>query len=166
MLFNLSDKHIFLIRCRPPNLPPPELRTSGHFYSSGSVINTILSQVVQLPVIPASPAMDQNNQGPPSPFHCSLLAPTAITTKINEETLTYLNQGKGKHLGFCKILISFQIFFYIHVCLFLNFKVLCFVADRRSCVFIFISCLLYTCKHSHIFMTLFFVLTFVRWLFY
>ncbi|XP_042904125.1 transcription factor CP2-like protein 1 isoform X2 [Parasteatoda tepidariorum] len=47
-----------------------------HFYSSGSVINTFLSQVVM------------------SPFHCVLLAPTAISTKINEETLTYLNQGQ------------------------------------------------------------------------
>lgn len=93
--FNKEMEHsenLQATRCRPHNLPPPELRTSGHFYSSGSVINTILSQVVQLPVIPASPAIDQNNQGPPSPFHCILLAPTAISTKINEETLTYLNQ--------------------------------------------------------------------------
>lgn len=83
-----------MYRCRPHSLSAPELRTtSSHFYSSGSVINTILSQVVQLPVIPASQAVDQGGQGPPPPFHCVLLAPTSISTKINEETLTYLNQG-------------------------------------------------------------------------
>ncbi|CAL1291165.1 unnamed protein product [Larinioides sclopetarius] len=82
-------------RCRPHSLSAPELRTtSSHFYSSGSVINTILSQVVQLPVIPPLQSVDQGNQGPPPPFHCILLAPTSITTKINEETLTYLNQGQ------------------------------------------------------------------------
>lgn len=83
-----------MYRCRPHSLSAPELRTtSSHFYSSGSVINTILSQVVQLPVIPANQAVDQGGQGPPPPFHCVLLAPTSISTKINEETLTYLNQG-------------------------------------------------------------------------
>ncbi|GIY89490.1 hypothetical protein CDAR_478803 [Caerostris darwini] len=81
-------------RCRPHSLSAPELRTtSSHFYSSGSVINTILSQVVQLPVIPPLQSVDQGNQGPPPPFHCVLLAQTSISTKINEETLTYLNQG-------------------------------------------------------------------------
>ncbi|GFR11527.1 transcription factor CP2-like protein 1 [Trichonephila clavata] len=82
-------------RCRPHSLSAPELRTtSSHFYSSGSVINTILSQVVQLPVIPPLQTIDQGNQGPPPPFHCVLLASTSVTTKINEETLTYLNQGQ------------------------------------------------------------------------
>ncbi|XP_035226027.1 transcription factor CP2-like protein 1 isoform X2 [Stegodyphus dumicola] len=81
-------------RCRPHNLSTPEVRASSHFYSTGSVINTVLSQVVQLPVVPAPQTVDQGNQGPPPPFHCILMAPTSVSTKINEETLTYLNQGQ------------------------------------------------------------------------
>ncbi|KAG8199849.1 hypothetical protein JTE90_015845 [Oedothorax gibbosus] len=80
-------------RCRPHSLSAPEIRTTSSHIYSGQVINTILSQVVQLPVMPASQTVDQGNQGPPSAFLCILVAPTSIATKINEETLTYLNQA-------------------------------------------------------------------------
>ncbi|XP_054709684.1 transcription factor CP2-like protein 1 [Uloborus diversus] len=103
--FNKELDHAenFQTRCRPQGLSAPELRTSSHFYSSGSVINTILSQVVQLPVLSASQTIDQNNQGPLPAFQCILLAPTSISTKLNEETLTYLNQGQSYEIKIRKL---------------------------------------------------------------
>lgn len=85
----------------------------------------------------ASPAMDQNNQGPPSPFHCSLLAPTAITTKINEETLTYLNQGKLL-VNIFLILILFEIL-YTFICVYFLILKFCVLLQILEVVYSFLS---------------------------
>lgn len=94
-------------RCRPHSLSAPELRASANpYYSSGTMISSLLSQVVQIPALPPPQTMEYFNFfGSNSTFHYVLMAPTSAACKLHEETLAYLNQGKVLRKGWVYVRI-------------------------------------------------------------